>query len=179
MQVSNTSTASVLRVIITGMEIRALDSRKWADHRALRLRALANAPDAFRTTYDEAVARSDEMWAETVRVTAEDPDTVIWVAEQDGTVVGQAVSRRDGSRLGIFGMWAAPEARGRGVGRALLDAAESWGRGQGSTTAYLSVTEGNSPAQRLYRRAGYVATGADEPLKDGSALTCLELSKEL
>jgi hypothetical protein len=85
------------------MDIRALDSREWADHRALRLRALADAPDAFRTTYDEAVTRSDEMWAETVRFTAEDPDTVSWVAVQDGAVVGQAFSRRDGS-------WVSPQS---------------------------------------------------------------------
>ena len=102
-----------------------------------------------------------------------------WVAEQGGTLLGQAFCRREGSRLGIFRMWVAPEGRGQGVGRALLDAAESWGRDQGSTTAYLSVTEGNSPAQRLYRRAGYTEAGADEPLREGSPLTCVELSKEL
>jgi ribosomal protein S18 acetylase RimI-like enzyme len=119
------------------------------------------------------------MWAETVRVTAEYPDTVSWVAEQDGTVVAQAFIRRDSSRLGIFGMWVAPEARRQGIGRALLDAAESWGRSQGSTAEYLSVTERNSAAQHLYRRAGYIATGADEPLREGSALTCAELAKEL
>jgi GNAT superfamily N-acetyltransferase len=76
-------------------------------------------------------------------------------------------------------MWVAPAARRRGIGRALLDAAESWGRNEGCITAYLWVTEGNSAAQRLYGRASYVATGVDEPLKERSALTCLELSKEL
>ena len=76
-------------------------------------------------------------------------------------------------------MWVDPEARGRGVGRALLEAAEAWGRDRGCTAASLSVTAGNSPAERLYRQAGYEPTGESEPLRDGSTLSCVRMAKQL
>ena len=49
----------------------------------------------------------------------------------------------------------APDAENRGVGRALLDAAEAWGRSRGYRLLTLNVFEGNQSARRLYERAGY------------------------
>ena len=49
-----------------------------------------------------------------------------------------------------------PHARGRGVGRALLLAAEGSARAAGLGYVSLMVTEENAPARALYDRAGYV-----------------------
>ena len=163
------------------MEVRAVVAEEWREARELRFRALADAPDSFRSTHAEVSAKSDDEWAELVRTNAEHPDGQSWVAEADGVAVGQAFSRviDGGPRLGIFGMWVAPEARRGGVGRALLEAAELWGEGRGCTSSHLWVEEGNEPAERLYRNAGYHRTGDDQPLREGSALRCAEMSKEL
>ncbi len=161
------------------MEVRPLTADEWEVFRDLRLRALADAPDAFRSTIAEGRAIADAEWEAMHRRTAEHPDGVTWVAEIEGVPVGQAFSRVEHSTVGIFGMWVAPEGRGKGAGRALLGAAEAWGSSRGCTTASLSVTAGNSPAERLYRSAGYRPTGTSEPLREGSDLACVEMTKPL
>ena len=79
----------------------------------------------------------------------------------------------------VYERFGTPEARGLGVGRALLDAAEAWGRQRGCAAASLYVTAGNSAAEELYRSAGYEPTGVCEPLRAGSSLECVQLAKEL
>lgn len=49
----------------------------------------------------------------------------------------------------------APEAEGRGVGRALLDAAEAWARSRGYPTLGLNVFERNARARAAYERSGF------------------------
>jgi ribosomal protein S18 acetylase RimI-like enzyme len=66
-------------------------------------------------------------------------------------------------------MWVAPEARGRGVAVALLDASIAWARSIGAQCVRLGVVSGNDAATRLYRRAGFRDVGAPEPLRPGSA----------
>jgi ribosomal protein S18 acetylase RimI-like enzyme len=46
---------------------------------------------------------------------------------------------------------------GRGIGRALLDAADRWAEANGYPWLTLHVFEGNDRARRLYERHGYVA----------------------
>jgi ribosomal protein S18 acetylase RimI-like enzyme len=48
-----------------------------------------------------------------------------------------------------------PAARGRGIGRALLDLAEEHARAHGLAYVSLMVTEDNASARRLYDGAGY------------------------
>jgi ribosomal protein S18 acetylase RimI-like enzyme len=49
-----------------------------------------------------------------------------------------------------------PHARGSGVGRALLVAAEASARAEGLRYLSLMVTEDNAPARKLYDDAGFV-----------------------
>jgi ribosomal protein S18 acetylase RimI-like enzyme len=49
-----------------------------------------------------------------------------------------------------------PAARGNGVGRALLDAAETHARAEGLPHISLMVTDENAPARALYGGAGYL-----------------------
>ena len=49
-----------------------------------------------------------------------------------------------------------PHARGRGAGRALLDAAEALARAHGLRYVSLMVTEDNAPARALYEGAGFL-----------------------
>ena len=44
-------------------------------------------------------------------------------------------------------MWVAPEARGAGVGAALVEATARWAPGRGATTLRTSVTIGNDGAR--------------------------------
>jgi GNAT superfamily N-acetyltransferase len=48
------------------------------------------------------------------------------------------------------------DGEGRGIGRALLAAAERWAKDAGYPWLTLNVFEGNDRARRLYEKAGYV-----------------------
>jgi GNAT superfamily N-acetyltransferase len=48
------------------------------------------------------------------------------------------------------------EAEGRGVGRALMGAAESWAASRGHRLLTLNVFDANHRARRLYERLGYL-----------------------
>ena len=83
------------------------------------------------------------------------------IAELDGRPAGfaflePAVDYFTGQADGHIGMVAvADSAEGRGVGAALMRAAEDWARGNGYPRLHLNVFRGNEHARRMYERLGY------------------------
>jgi GNAT superfamily N-acetyltransferase len=67
------------------------------------------------------------------------------------------VKRLDERTCEIKKMYVVPEARGRGVARALLDALEGKARELGYEVARLDTGPRQERAQRMYERAGYAA----------------------
>lgn len=61
--------------------------------------------------------------------------------------------------LAVNGLAVSPEARGRGVARALLTAAEQRARANGAIKLSLRVLATNDAARRLYDKAGFVVEG--------------------
>jgi ribosomal protein S18 acetylase RimI-like enzyme len=124
--------------------------------RALRLRALADAPAAFSTTYAQAAARPRGEWESQLERMA------TFVATAGGADIG-LVRGVQHDRLAdagyLISMWVAPEARRQGVGSALIGAVVRWARARGFGRLVLEVGESNSPAIALYRRAGFAAEG--------------------
>jgi [ribosomal protein S18]-alanine N-acetyltransferase len=59
----------------------------------------------------------------------------------------------------VLNVGTAPEARRRGVGRALMEEAVAWGRGRGARLSTLEVRRSNAPAIALYRSLGYREVG--------------------
>lgn len=152
--------------------VRSISPDEWRTWKNLRLEALADSPDAFGETLEQALERSDAEWAEFAAGSSL-PDRAFFVAENAGNPVGMAIirgSEGDSARAHIFAMWVAPTARGIGAGRKLLDAAMAWGRHHGFDELVLQVTEGNDRAKRLYETAGFVDTGRREPLRPGTAM---------
>ncbi|MGN6243325.1 MAG: GNAT family N-acetyltransferase [Motilibacteraceae bacterium] len=63
---------------------------------------------------------------------------------------------RGGERwVGVAAVDVVPEARRRGLGRAVVAQALRWGAEQGADSAYLQVLTTNEPAQALYRSMGF------------------------
>jgi len=60
-----------------------------------------------------------------------------------------------GAWLGITSVEVLPEARRRGLARALLAALADWGRASGASSAYLQVTWDNAAARALYASTGF------------------------
>ncbi len=79
------------------------------------------------------------------------------VLYEDGrAVAGGGVKRLDERACEIKRMYVAPAARGRGLGRALLEALEDLGRELGYAVARLDTGAKQPGARRMYERAGYV-----------------------
>ena len=57
--------------------------------------------------------------------------------------------------LGLFDVVTDPTHRRQGCGEELVRGLLDWGCERGARTAYLQVTEGNAPAQALYRKLGF------------------------
>ena len=149
--------------------------------RGLRLRALADSPDAFAHTVDEERAHPDEWWIDIVTSTVEHPRGDLWFAEIDEEPIGMLFARIDEPlvTIEIGAMWVDPAARGRGLGKALLDAAIRWGRRSGAKRALIWVATANPAAESLYRSRGFAPTGASKPLRAGSPVTAIELGRQL
>ena len=146
--------------------IRTLRPADWPVYRDLRLGALAESPHAFGSTHAEESQRPDDVWAARLAAPALGGfrRACPLVAELDGVPVGLMwIKLDDAGAAGVYQVWVAPRARGRGVGAALLDAALAWARGVRATAVHLDVTVGIGAAERLYARAGFVPVGAPVP----------------
>lgn len=86
-----------------------------------------------------------------------------WVAEDDREIIGFLIGQkmRDGT-MHVITIDVAEGWRRRGVGAALMDAAEEWGRARGLTLVSLETAEDNHPAQAFYKKRGYLKLGRVE-----------------
>ena len=143
------------------MEIRPLaeaDAEAWL---ALRLRALREHPDAFAASPEE----TESLPAVRKRFATARPDESIVVGAFDPHLVGivgcyrlEAAKERHIAR--IWGMYTAPEARGRGVGRRMLDVLIGLTRGWPELDhLWLHVMRHQTAARRLYLACGFEVIG--------------------
>lgn len=105
-----------------------------------------------------------------------------WVAEDDG-VRGFATVEYEPwhARLVLWFLYIAPAWRRRGVGRALLERVETYGREHGASHVWLETSNVNVPGVRAYERLGYGLAGVDT-LYYGSYMpgeTAIYLAKRL
>ena len=153
--------------------IRRLDAHEWREYRAIRLRALADAPDAFGSTLAAEEARPDAWWMERLALGAASSTQCPLVAVDGATFLGLVWGRVDAATppiANVFQVWVAPESRGQGCGTQLLDAVIAWVKATSAQCVELRVTCGTSSASRLYVRMGFVAHGTPEPLRPGSSM---------
>jgi GNAT superfamily N-acetyltransferase len=90
------------------------------------------------------------------------PEGLVLLAYEDGAAVGFAngwVSRNpsifEEEYARLDGMYVAPDARSRGIGRALLAAFEAWARERGVNEVRLGVVASNHLGRRFWDAAGF------------------------
>jgi GNAT superfamily N-acetyltransferase len=156
--------------------VRRVTADEWRALRDVRLRALEEAPSAFATRFEEARTRPDEWWVDWTARSATDHDQAMFLAWVDDEPVGIAGTFVDDGTRWLISMWTTPALRGRGVGRALVDAVVAFARGAGTTEVLLEVTDGNEGARALYRGCGFVDAGPGEGHDDGTATWLMRLA---
>lgn len=159
------------------MEIMRLGAGDEDRLREVRLRALADAPKAFASTYEREERFSRDVW--TARLTGD--GSVNLLAVEGGRALGMTSARieeRPGTAH-LLGMWVAPEARGRGVGRRLIDAIVEWAREREIRELGLWVTDANDPAHALYGNSGFRSTGERQPLPSDPSIMESKLVRDL
>jgi ribosomal protein S18 acetylase RimI-like enzyme len=143
--------------------------------RELRLRSLREDPLAFGSTYEREAAPGARDWQRWAAEGATGERQAFYIVEPAGGLASGAIHDPDDGLAHLYGVWVAPEARGTGAGRALVDAVVAWATASGAHRLVAAVTEGNKAAARLYAGAGFVDTGAREPLgHSGATVAILE-----
>lgn len=129
----------------------------------MRLAALQEAPYAFGARWEDEVDRSDDDWKDAV------VSRHRFVAELDGQAVGMVGCARSTytGAADLTSMWVHPDARRRGIGRALVLAVVDWARESGLTQVLLSVADGNDPAECLYMEIGFKRIGMAHRMREG------------
>lgn len=134
----------------------------------LRLRALAEDPDAFDQTVEDAEEKGLAPMAELVSSATTGRDLVLVAEDRDQWVGLVIVSRsrrpRSQHRARLWGMWVAPEMRRQGVGSALLSEAVQWCQAQAVEMVDLWVVTDHHEAIHVYERSGFRICGT---VRDG------------
>jgi GNAT superfamily N-acetyltransferase len=162
--------------------VRRLRRGEGEQLRELRLRALAEAPYAFATSFEAARERPAEHWEEFALKSEAAESQVTFVVFDGGVWLGMASAFLNPDERGeaqMVQMWVDPASRGLGLGRLLVEAVAQWARERGVTRLEASVTEGNKPAEVLYEGVGFLPTGEERPLASNPSLTEIVLTRDL
>lgn len=158
------------------IRIRPARPDEWETWRDLRLRALADSPDAFGETLAEALSYDHTKWQSHV---APRVDAIRYLALRDDIPVAMCVLVTEPLIANIYAMWVAPEARGRRIGEVLLAEAIVTATLRGVAEVRLRISDTQAGARRLYLRYGFVPTGDRQPLRPGATVMADTLSKAL
>jgi RimJ/RimL family protein N-acetyltransferase len=158
-------------------ELRMMGPDDWQVLRGVRLEALAQAPYAFGSTYAREAAFAEKTWRERA---ASRNSLLAYLPEFGDQPVGLVGSIEEAPGvLELVSMWVRPQARGKHVGTALVEAVVDRARAGQLPRVHLWVTESNKPARRLYERCGFSPTGERQPLPSDPALMELAMAREV
>ncbi len=148
----------------------------WQALRDIRLEALRNAPEAFGSTYEREILRPEARWRDWI---ARGGTFLAFLPEVSVPAGLAGGYREDPDTMELVSIYVRPQARGHGVGEALVAAVARWAEAQGAKSLHLWVTETNAPARLLYERLGFLPTDERQPLPSNPALGELAMTLPL
>jgi RimJ/RimL family protein N-acetyltransferase len=161
--------------------------RKAAPGDAAALVALAQAvgsePEGWLVADGEWRTAAEER--RYLRAVRKHPDAAVFVAEVPEGIVGRLSVARDphpaSEHVADLGLMVVKEHRRRGVGRALMEAAEAWARETGVRKLELHVFPYNVAAITLYESLGYQREGLrrDHYRRGGRLLDAILMAKRI
>lgn len=109
-----------------------------------------------------------DHWRDLQHRCAEKHGTIL-IAEEAGALLGWAFAHDQNAELFVVEperrhgylaeLYVVPQARGKGLGRALIEGCEVWARERGHTLLMVGVLAKNPGAIRAYEGAGYAPYG--------------------
>lgn len=148
------------------LEVKPLLASEWPVLKAVRLRALADVPNAFSTTVAQAQAYSDTEWQMRAGRFMVNPPAAMRIAYLDGTPCGMmscypASPESAGAEqvAELTAVWVDSTVRGQGIGEALVASIVGWAVAQGIGMLQAWVTEGSHRAIAFYKKVGFEETG--------------------
>jgi ribosomal protein S18 acetylase RimI-like enzyme len=136
---------------------RRLNPGEGPLYRAVRLEALRESPEAFSSRHEDAVARSEQSWADQADSSATGSDRATFVTFEVQPV-GLAALYRDEHAPDVgelIQMWVAPGVRGRSVATGLLLEIFRWAGSNRFAFVKAEVMKGNARALRFYEKFGF------------------------
>ncbi len=152
-----------LRMTEQELEVRFLASADAGAYSAIRLEALELEPDAFSSSAEE----HRRLSAEEIGRRLASEDNFVAGAFLGGRLIGTAGFYREKGpktrHLGfVWGVYVNREARGRGIGRAMMEALlDRATKIAGLEQIRMSVTTTQEAAARLYRSLGFEPWGRE------------------
>ena len=138
--------------------IRRLQFGEVQLFRRMRLASLQDAPHAFSSTYESALLRSAESWREQADSTAQGAERATFIAFSDDTPIGIAALYRLPGHTDVgetLQVWVAPEHRGKGIARGLMNALFVWASQNGFRRVIATLTKENARAIGFYCKYGF------------------------
>ena len=153
--------------------VRRLRADEHTLLRDVRLRALRDTPLAFGSTLAREAAYEPEQWQRWAVDAARGDRQAIFIVEPAAGLANGVLDADEPALAHLYAMWVAPQARGTGAGRALVEAVVAWAAERGAARLTTSVTEGNAAGAALYAAAGFADTGRREPLGHSDAVVAV------
>ena len=137
---------------------------EWEELRALRLEALLDSPRSYGSTHAQNAALSDEEWQQRALTGAAGVEEVAFAAVADGRWVGMARGYLDPPAAHLIAVYVTAAWRRQGLASALSAAVVAWARERGAHEIFLSVSDWNTGARRVYEALGFEGTGVQRSL---------------
>ena len=147
------------------MEFLQLDRSHALAYKALMLEAYALSADAFTSSVQERIDKSDAWWIQ--RIADANAQSLTFGAIEGGELVGSARLEfyeplKNRHKAHLTAVYVKPAWRGKKLGRALVKLVlQQAAQRPGIALVNLSVTEGNTAAQALYVSLGFEVYGTE------------------
>jgi len=147
------------------MEVRRLGASDAEHYWNLRLEALQENPEAFITTYDEALQRTKPVESAAERLS--DDSAYTYGAYEDQQLQGVVTfipgkHNKFEHKGEILAMYVSPNARGKGAGRKLIQACIDQAKTSPIEQIQLNVVSTNKSAKQLYEAMGFKLYGVEK-----------------
>ncbi len=156
------------------MQVRILKPSDASAYWELRLAALRESPEAFATSYEEAIRRANAIEEVEKNLSESEDKFTIGAFDHENRLVGVVTFYRERAlklrhKGYLVAMYVSPRVRRTGIGRQLIQELVRHARQLPCLEQInLSVVTSNGPARRLYESMGFETFGVEvRALKSG------------